>query len=341
MGGARAAARARRMGMWRTTDRACAASRRPPQAAPQLVKARRLRRARPTPPARPATPTRVFVTEQAGRVRVIRDGVGAGAPFLDLTAITRATDEERGLLSIAFAPDYATSGRFYVYLTGAGAGRARSRCASTARSAANPDVADPASGRLLLAIPHAEAANHNGGQLQFGPDGKLWLGDRRRRRRRRPVRPRAGPGLAARQADPARPGRAGAGDGRARAAQPVAVLVRPRDGQLVIGDVGQDAVEEIDVGVAANYGWPCREGTTRRTQRSRVLRRRGRAPVLTKPHGGDGFCSITGGYVVRDPGPADARRPLPLRRLLRGGAALGRPREPGGDAATGLSVRTR
>ena len=157
----------------------------------------------------------MFVTEKPGRVRLVRDGAVLAQPFLDVTAITSSSDEERGLLSAAFAPDYATSGRFYVYLT-AQPPAGEIQVWEYRRSAANPDVADPASGRLLLAIPHPDAANHNGGQLQFGPDGKLWLGDRRRRRRQRPVRALAGPGLAARQADPARPGRAGAG-GRWRA----------------------------------------------------------------------------------------------------------------------------
>ena len=103
----------------------------------------------------------------------------------------------------------------------------------------------------------------------------------------------------------------------------------------MIADVGQGAFEEVNVGLAANYGWPCCEGTTRRTASPR-LRHAGRAPVLTKTHGGDGFCSITGGYVVRDPG-----LPTLLGRYLYGDfcaarAALGRPREPGGDAPTGL-----
>src|SRR5262249_44090404 len=82
--------------------------------------------------------------------------------------------EERGLLSMAFAPDYPTSGLFYVYLTTKPAGEIQIR--QYRRSTANPYVADPATGRTLASIPHADAANHNGGQLQFGPDGKLYAG---------------------------------------------------------------------------------------------------------------------------------------------------------------------
>ena len=74
------------------------------------------------------------------------------------------------------------------------------------------------------------------------------------------------------------------------------------NGSLVIGDVGQGEFEEIDVGVAGNYGWPCFEGTTRRTATPASCDSGTAAPVLTKSHSGDGFCSITGGYVVRDPG---------------------------------------
>ena len=112
------------------------------------------------------------MVERPGPVRVVRDGVTLGAPFLDLSAITQSDDTERGLLSMAFAPDYATSGRFSVYLTAKPAGSIEIR--EYVRSA-NPDVAEPGSARVLLTIPHAEAGNHNGGQVQFGPDGKLWL----------------------------------------------------------------------------------------------------------------------------------------------------------------------
>ena len=149
------------------------------------------------------------MVERAGRVRLVRDGVMQAAPFLDVSAITLTDHSERGLLSMAFAPDYATSGRFYVYLTSKPAGAIEIR--EYVRSA-NPDVADPATSRLLLTIPHAEAGNHNGGQVQFGPDGKLWLatgdgggGDDQ-------FGHAQDPNSLARQADPARSGRAGAGD---------------------------------------------------------------------------------------------------------------------------------
>ena len=75
----------------------------------------------------------MFVTERVGRVRVIVDGVVQTTPFLDITGITLATSQERGLLSVAFAPDYAMTGRFYVYVTARESpAPARSRSASTA-----------------------------------------------------------------------------------------------------------------------------------------------------------------------------------------------------------------
>ena len=149
---------------------------------------------------------RVFVTEKAGPGAADRRRRRAGdaVPGPDVEHLVHR--QERGLLSIAFAPDYATSGQFYVYLTRSRR-RARSRSGSTARSAANPNVADTAAGALLIAIPHTRRRQPQRRPVQFGPDGKLWLGDRRRRRRRQPVRPRPGPGLAARQAAAARPGR--------------------------------------------------------------------------------------------------------------------------------------
>src|SRR4051812_44601425 len=129
----------------------------------------------------PGDDSRVFVTERTGRVRLDLGGAVRPAPFLDLSAISETNYDERGLLSIAFPPDYATSGRFYVYLTVTAAAAQSGtdgeiQVRSYQRSAADPNAADPNSGRVLLAIRHSDAQNHNGGQLQFGPDGKLYLG---------------------------------------------------------------------------------------------------------------------------------------------------------------------
>jgi len=123
----------------------------------------------------PGDPDRLFVVEKGGTIKLV-SGTGPPVTFLDLSGEVASTDTERGLLSMAFAPDYATSGRFYVYFVDP-AGDIRIE--EVRRSAASPDVADPATRRLVLTQPHRDFANHNGGQLQFGPDGLLYaaLGD--------------------------------------------------------------------------------------------------------------------------------------------------------------------
>jgi glucose/arabinose dehydrogenase len=122
----------------------------------------------------PDDPDRLYVVEQGGRIKLV-DGLGLPSTF-DISGKVGTDGTERGLLSVAFAPDYATSGLFYVYYTDP---NGDIRIEEYRRSAADPDVADPASGRLVLSQEHREFANHNGGQLQFGPDGMLYaaLGD--------------------------------------------------------------------------------------------------------------------------------------------------------------------
>jgi glucose/arabinose dehydrogenase len=126
--------------------------------------------------APPGDQQRVFVTEQTGAIRVIRDGLVQPEPFLDLTGTVSTDNLERGVLSMAFAPDYATSRRFYVAYT---APNGDVTIDEFLRSAANPDRADLASRRNLLSVEHRENGNHNAGQLQFGPDGLLYatIGD--------------------------------------------------------------------------------------------------------------------------------------------------------------------
>src|SRR5689334_3586174 len=115
--------------------------------------------------------SRVFVVERAGRIMLMRNGHKLRTPFLDIRGRV-SEGGERGLLSMAFAPDYATSGRFYVDYTDNG-GDIR---VVQFRRSSNPNRALRGSARNVIRIEHSQFNNHNGGQLQFGPDGFLYMG---------------------------------------------------------------------------------------------------------------------------------------------------------------------
>ena len=310
----------------------------PAQAAPSLVSLGTF--SAPTfASSPPGDPARVFVTEKAGAVRLILDGVLRTTPFLDLTSSTRSAESERGLLSIAFAPDYASSGKFYVYLT-AQAPLGDIQVWEYSRSTTDPNLADPGSGRLLIGIPHDQAANHNGGTVQVGPDGKLWLatGDGG-----------GGDNTFGHSQDPgSRLGKLLRLDPNVQGTPPVEMLAvglrNPfrfsfaPDGTIVIADVGQNQWEEIDVGVASNYGWPCREGLHDYLTDPGCDDVATADPVLEKPHGTGGFCAIVGGHVVRDPG-----LPSLLGRYVYGDNCNQALRSvdlaaPASDAAVGIDV---
>jgi hypothetical protein len=297
------------------------------QAAPSLSKVGDF--ASPTYVTSPPGDARLFVVEQAGRVKVISGG--ATKTFLDVSAITNTSGNERGLLSIAFPPDYAASGLSYVFLTGAGGALQ----VYEHRASGDPDAADPASRRLVISIPHTEAANHNGGQLQFGPDGLLYVGTgdggNSNDTPTADAEVTSSPLGKILRIDPR-----GAVDGAhtVPADNPFGNAVwayglrNPwrfsfdrATGDLAIADVGQNHREEIDFAPAAagrgrgvNYGWRCWEGSIRTTasttapEGSTPLCSDGQLPanptfpVIDFTHSGQGFCSITGGYVVRDPG---------------------------------------
>ena len=259
-----------------------------------------------------------FVVEQGGRIMVVRNGRKLGTPFLDITSQVTSGGEQ-GLLSMAFAPDYATSGHFYVYYTDKDA---KQRVVEFRRASA--DRADGSSARLVLRMDDPEA-NHNGGLLVFGPDKRLDIG--------------TGDGGGANDQHGDRGNAQNLGsplgkllriDPRASGGRPYRVPssnpfadragARPeiyayglrnpwrysfdrRTGDLVIGDVGQNAVEEIDfarrgTGRGVNWGWRPLEGTRRNFPDERAPG--ARAPVIEHSHS-EGYCSITGGYVVRDP----------------------------------------
>ena len=115
---------------------------------------------------------RIFVVQQGGVIRVVDDGALQSTPFLTVPNIQCCG--EQGLLSMAFAPDYATSRKFYVYYTSSQGHY--NHVDEFQRDGMNPDIADPNSRREVLVIPHPFQSNHNGGQLEFGPDGYLYVG---------------------------------------------------------------------------------------------------------------------------------------------------------------------
>jgi glucose/arabinose dehydrogenase len=258
----------------------------------------------------------LFVVEKTGRIRVVRDGRPVPEPFLDLSAQV-STGGEQGLLSVAFAPDYRRSGLLYVDYTDADGD---TRLVEYRRSDSNPLVADPQSARLVLAVDQPYA-NHNGGLALFGPDRLLYVGlgdggsanDPERRGQDRSTllgkilridpRPSAGRPYAIPGSNPF------VGTSGARPEIYAYGLRNPwrfsfdsSTGALAIGDVGQVEFEEVDLvaqgrGRGANFGWSAYEGLTRFNDDQEAPG--AVPPVLVYTH--DAGCSITGGYVVRDP----------------------------------------
>ncbi len=118
---------------------------------------------------------RLFVVEQAGTIRIYKNGALLATPFLDISGLVTCCGEQ-GLLSVAFHPKYASNGYFYVYYVNTLVSPGDITIARYHVSA-NPDVADPASAQIVLVVPHPTNANHNGGQLYFSPtDGYLYVG---------------------------------------------------------------------------------------------------------------------------------------------------------------------
>lgn len=267
----------------------------------------------------PGDPERLFVVEQAGVVRVLDDGVLQGEPFLDISGHVKVGNEA-GLLSLAFAPDYATSGRFYVYYT-ARQGSGDVKVVEYRRDFAKATpVADLTSARVVLEIPEPYE-NHKAGMMQFGPDGNLYIA---------------------------------VGDGDSGVANPPGAFAQTLDdllgsilriephetanapytvpdsnpfvgvegarpeiwsfglrnpwrfwidstGDLYIADVGEGAAEEIDLQPAGhgglNFGWPCYEGRTVFDASARCPN--AVFPLFDYPHA-HGECSVIGGVVMHD-----------------------------------------
>lgn len=259
----------------------------------------------------PAGDTRLFVVEQTGRVRIIDDGQLLSTPFLDIRDSV-AAGGERGLLSIAFHPAYATNGRFYVNYTGVdGDTRVEEYAVSS-----DPDVADRGSVRRLLLVRQPQP-NHNGGLVAFGPDGYLWVGMGDGGGGGDPggngqdpstllgtvlrIDVDTGSPYGIPSDNPFASGGVGAPEVWAWGLRnPWRFAFDRPAGDLYIADVGQNAWEEVNVqrtdAAGVNYGWNVMEGmhcyaAATCDQSGLTL------PVLEYGHA-DG-CSITGGYVYR------------------------------------------
>src|SRR5688572_29053506 len=115
---------------------------------------------------------RLFVVEQTGTIRTFEGGKLSSKPFLDVSNLTEH-QSERGLLNLAFHPDYRSNRKFYIYYTATTTGTVT--IAEYKRSKKNPDRASPGSARIILEIIHP-VFNHNGGSMAFGPDGYLYIG---------------------------------------------------------------------------------------------------------------------------------------------------------------------
>lgn len=261
----------------------------------------------------PLNDGRIFVVEQPGRIRVVKDGVLQTTPFLDIASRV-LSGGERGLLSVAFHPQYATNHYFYVYFTTQTNGDIRIERFTTT---ANADVADPTTSKLIITTPHSQQSNHNGGLLAFGPDGMLYggLGDGGG----------AGDPLQNGQNQnallgsllrldisgdpytipPNNPyvGQAGKrGEIWAKGLRnPWRYAFDAATGLLYIADVGQGAREEVDVvpsdQAGLNYGWNVMEGSI--CYNATTCNQTGLTPPILDYSHANGACSITGGYVYR------------------------------------------
>jgi glucose/arabinose dehydrogenase len=284
----------------------------------------------------PGDAQRLYVVEQSGSVRTMRDGRILPQPFLDLRDHVTARGEA-GLLSIAFAPDFETSGLLYAFYNARAGPYGDIRIAEF-RRAFDPDVAEPSSERVLLTIPKPYE-NHNGGMLQFGTDGYLYasIGDgdpgvlhpagffaqqldsllgRILR-----IDPRGDTPYAIPSDNPfVRTAGARAETWAYGLRNPWRFWIDSVTGELYIADVGSTSREELDLvqpGTSGqNFGWPCYEGTVVFNAASTC---NAPVPPLLEFPRDNGHCAIIGGVVARDP-----RLPALAGRYLYGEFCTGK-----------------
>jgi glucose/arabinose dehydrogenase len=273
---------------------------------------------------------RLFITEKGGRIKIFHEGAVLPTPFLDLSGVI-STEGDRGLLSLAFHPSYATNGYFFVYYTDKENGAIT--LARYQVSSSNKNIADASTGIVLLSIPKPVGSDgvttfkdHNGGDLNFGPDGHLYFG--------------VGDGGKETVGDPYNNGQNGAVllgkmirinvDNLTTAPYYTIPSSNPyvndpavRDeiwavgmrnpwrwsfdrttGDMWIGDVGHVLLEEINFVKAGstgglNFGWRCYEGTTPYNDAGCGSAGNYTMPIYEYLNPESGPASITGGYVYR------------------------------------------
>ena len=216
---------------------------------------------------------RIFVCEQTGALRVIKNGAVLPTPF---TTLTVNSSGERGLLGITFDPNYVANRFIYVYYT-ATTPTIHNRVSRFTADIANEDLAQVGSEVVLLDLETLGATNHNGGAIHFGPDGKLYIavGENANSTNAQSLSNRLGKmlrinsdGTIPADNPTSFPNIVGSPTGNNRAIwavglrNPFTFSFQPGTGRMHINDVGQNTWEEVDLGVSgANYGWPTCEGT--------------------------------------------------------------------------------
>lgn len=266
-------------------------------------------------PGDPAGSSRLFIVEKAGRIRVAENGVMEAVPFLNITDRVGSGGSEQGLLSAAFPPEFADSRVFYVNYTDQ---RGDTVIARFALLEGNPRQADPGSEQKILQI-EQPAANHNGGQLQFGPDGYLYIGTGDGGQAGDPWGNAQNLGVllgkmlridvSGTEAYTVPEGNPFLGRPDARPEIWATGLRNPWrfafdrvTGDLYIADVGQNIFEEIDLQPASslggeNYGWDVMEGR-HCFEPPAGCDPSGRVPPVAEYDHSQG-CSVTGGYAYR------------------------------------------
>ncbi|MEK6277479.1 MAG: PQQ-dependent sugar dehydrogenase [Actinomycetota bacterium] len=279
----------------------------------------------------PGNPDRLFVAERQGLIKLTQGGTTT--TFADLTSVVNSVNDQQGIQSIAVPPDFGQTGLFYVFYTGPDGAPVAGNL-HIGELQATGDTASAATLRNVITVVHDQGTGHNGGQIQFGPDGYLYMSTGDGKCCGDPLEngqnldsllgkilridpdPSGGPGYSVPSDNPF------VGDDGADEIwsyglrNPWRFSFDHDTGAMLIGDVGNANWEEVDyepaeagAGRGDNFGWDCREGMNDFSDAQSNANCPGQTftdPVFEYPHSGTGCDgSITGGYVVRDVGLSD------------------------------------